>query len=545
MTANTTTPVSNALRRDLAEIVGSDRVLTSFPDRVAYNADCWPRGIILTRGRELGRHLPGAVIQPKNEHEVLAVVQWARRTSTPIVPFGAGSGVCGGTLADGDGVVVDMKRLNKIVDTRETDMTARIQSGAIGQLLETELNRRELTLGHYPSSIYCSSLGGWIAGRGAGQYSSRYGKIEDMIASMRVILGSGEVVETGPDPLAPKPRYLVPDVGADLTQLFVGSEGTLGLITEATLRIDRLPRQRIYRGFQFHDVATALEAIREMMQQGIRPSVVRLYDAFDSLLAKRGSGKSDQPSSLRARALTSKLSSMAMDVLPAGIFSEVQGRMNDVTRGILKRVLGQPMTLNAVIDILPSDCLMIVGFEGSTDLVEDEAYCGFDILERYGVDLGSEPGEHWYQHRMDVSYKQSPMYDAGAFVDTMEVSTTWSNLNRLYDSVRRALAPHVLVMAHFSHVYPEGSSIYFTFAGFGDGLEETMERYKATWKTGLDAVARAGGSIAHHHGVGVSKAPWTHHDHPGGRGMFDALKSTFDPDGILNPGKVYPDQELT
>jgi alkyldihydroxyacetonephosphate synthase len=535
--------VSNALRRDLAEIVGHERVLTSFPDRVAYNADCWPRGIILTRGRELGRHLPGAVVQPKNEHEVMAIVQWARRTSTPIVPFGAGSGVCGGTLADGDGVVVDLKRLNRIVETRASDMHARIQSGAIGQILETELNRRKLTLGHYPSSIYCSSFGGWIAGRGAGQYSSRYGKIEDMVSSLRVVLGTGEVVETCPDPLATKPRYLVPDAGPDLTQLMIGSEGTLGLITEGTVRIDRLPDRRIYRGFQFHDVNTALEAIREMMQLGIRPAVVRLYDAFDSLLARRGSGKSDQPTSLRARALTSKLSSMAMDILPAGVFSEVKGRMNDVTRGILKRVLGQPMTLNAVIDILPGDCLLIVGFEGHNDLVEAEAFCGYEVLERYGVDLGSEPGEHWYAHRMDVSYKQSPMYDAGAFVDTMEVSTTWSNLPRLYDSVRRALAPHVLVMAHFSHVYSEGSSIYFTFAGFGDGLEDTLRRYKATWQTGLDTVARAGGSVAHHHGVGLSKSPWTHHDHPGGRGLFDALKETFDPDGIMNPGKVYPAED--
>jgi alkyldihydroxyacetonephosphate synthase len=197
------------------------------------------------------------------------------------------------------------------------------------------------------------------------------------------------------------------------------------------------------------------------------------------------------------------------------------------------------MTLNRVIDVLPAECLLVIGFEGTTRIVADEAHYAFDVLSRYGTDLGQEPGQHWLKHRMDVSYKQSAMYDAGAFVDTMEVSTTWANLNHLYESVRRALAPHVLVMAHFSHVYPEGSSIYFTFAGFGADLEDTMRRYETTWQVGLDTVARCGGSVAHHHGVGQSKASWTHHDHPGGAPLFQVLKNTFDPDGILNPGKVY------
>jgi alkyldihydroxyacetonephosphate synthase len=280
-----------------------------------------------------------------------------------------------------------------------------------------------------------------------------------------------------------------------------------------------------------------------MMQLGLRPAVVRLYDAFDSLIARRKAGKGDANESLRAKVLTSRLGEMALDILPFDVNTEIKGRINQVTRVFLGRVLGQPIAINTLIDVLPGDCLLVIGFEGTSELAREEAHAAFDLLARYGIDLGEEPGKHWLKHRMDVSYKQSAMYDAGAFVDTMEVSTTWSNLPHLYESVRRALAPHVLVMAHFSHVYPEGSSIYFTFAGFGADLEDTLARYHKTWSVGLETVARAGGSVAHHHGVGMSKAAWTERDHPGGRALFDALKATFDPDGIMNPGKVYRDAQ--
>ncbi|MEZ4459257.1 MAG: FAD-binding protein [bacterium] len=446
---------SVALTNDLSEIVGRAHVLTSAPDKLAYNNDCWPRGIILTRGKQVRQHLPAAVVQPKGEHEVLGLVQWARQTGTPIVPYGAGSGVCGGALTDGEGIIVDLKRLRRVQVTRAEDMLVRAQAGAIGMTLEQELNRQGFTLGHYPSSLYCSSLGGYLAARSAGQYSSRYGKIEDMVTSMRVVTGTGEVLETAPDPLAPRPRHLVPDCGPDMTQVFVGSEGTLGIITEATLRISANPTIQVYRGFQFSSVEVALEAIRDMMQQGLRPAVVRLYDAFDSLIAKRRAGSGGE--SLKTKLLTQKLNDLATEILPIDITGELKGRLSTVKSALLGRVLGQPVTLNRVIDVLPAECLLVVGFEGTSRLVADEAHHAFDVLSHYGTDLGQEPGLHWLKHRMDVSYKQSAMYDAGAFVDTMEVSTTWANLDHLYQSVRRALSPHVLVMAHFSHVYPKAA----------------------------------------------------------------------------------------
>ena len=529
------TPSQNMLR-ELGAILGSEHVLTSFPDRLAYNNDCWPRGIILARGRRLKGHLPAAILQPADAGEVARIVEWARKTSTPLIPYGAGSGVCGGTLTDGQGVIVDLKRMKSIVSVRKADMTMRAQSGIIGMNMERELQRRGFTLGHFPSSLICSSLGGYLAARSAGQYSSRYGKIEDMVASMQVVTGSGEVFETAPNPLAAHPRAMTPQGIMDLTQLFVGSEGTLGLITESTLHISPLPRKRHYRGFHFDDVEGALGAIKLMMQQGLRPTVVRLYDAFDTLIAKRG--KSDDE--LAPSGMLERVGSWLGEWAGKDTTDELKGQIEHIARGLLGRILGQPLLLNRMIEALPTDCLLIVGFEGDGEAVRHEAEYAWELLDRFGFDLGEEPGLHWLENRFNVSYKMSPMFASGAFVDTMEVSTTWANLPNLYSGVRKAMAEHVLVMAHFSHVYPEGASIYFTFAGVADTLDETLERYDRTWRAGLDAVAASGASIAHHHGVGLSKSPWTHHDHPGGAPLFSALKSAFDPDSIMNPGKVWP-----
>jgi alkyldihydroxyacetonephosphate synthase len=533
---------ANTMVSDLATIVGREHVLASQPDRLAYQGDCWPRGIIRTRGRDLDHHCPAAIVQPASEDEVAALVRWARKTGTPLVPFGAGSGVCGGVLADDSKVIVDVKRMKQILETREDDLTVRVQAGAIGMPFEQELQRRGFTLGHFPSSIYCSSVGGWVAARGAGQFSSLYGKVEDMVTSVRAVTGTAEILDTAADALADRPRHQVSGTGGpDLTQLFVGSEGTMGVLTEASFNMARKPNHRFYRGFRFPDVETALSAIRDMMQAGLMPALVRLYDALDTFLHKSNGSKSSDKhdSSNIAPGLFRQLRKFAVDSVPEAVTSTLREQARKATHAVVGRVLGSPMTLNSLANVLPSDCLLIVGFEGSSPLIEDESQYAFDLLGRYGLDLGPEPGLHWLEHRYDTSYKQSPMFDAGAFVDTMEVSTSWSNVKNLYDTVREALSPHVLVMAHFSHVYPYGSSIYFTFTGFGADMDETLERYDTTWKVGLDAVASVGANVAHHHGVGEAKARWTHHDHRGGRQAFDGLKAAFDPDGIMNPGKVY------
>lgn len=514
--------LSTVDQKTLTAIVGKESLLLSYPDRIAYNADSWPRNLILSRGQIISPYLPAAILQPHNEKELIKIVKWATKTKTPLVPFGAGSGVCGGTLTKDKGIVVDMKHFNRILSIDKQSFHLHSETGIIGMNLERELNRQDLTLGHFPSSLYCSTLGGYLAGRSAGQFSTRFGKIEDMTHSIRVVTGKGEAFTTGKN-------------NFDMLQAILGSEGTLGFITEAIMRIEPKSsdtKHRYYRGFEFDNISSAIEAMQHLIQSGLRPTVLRLYDEFDSLIAKRKAGRSKS-------SLSNKLIEKFENILPTEAASHIRDNATSISQAILGRVLGAPIILNTIVDALPAECLLIVGFEGEGDIVKAEAKEAFHLLGKRGIDLGEAPGQHWLDHRMDVSFKQSAMYVAGTFVDTMEVSTTWTNLERLYRNVRRSLSKDVFIMAHFSHAYEHGCSIYFTFVGYADGLENTLQEYKEVWKKALTTVQESGASIAHHHGVGISKAGFIEHDHPHGRAFFELLKTGFDPAGILNPGKVW------
>lgn len=537
-----------ALVEALASVVGRRHVLTSLPDRLAYSRDCWPEGIILARGGRLMLHRPAAIVQPADEAQVAAVMQVIQSFEAPVVPYGAGSGVCGGALPDRGGVVVDVKRLSAIEHLDVQGLKARVGAGAIGMILETELERRGLTLGHFPSSLYCSSLGGYLAARSAGQCSSRFGKIEDMVQSLRVVTNRGDIWDSAPGPGADRWPG-----GPDATQLVVGSEGTLGIITSGVLRLHRAPEARIYRGFRCESVQAGLDAIREVMQAGLRPTVLRLYDEFDTLIAGSLSPKamqravvSDDEEALPEGLLGALRQAATGLSLPerlrrrGGVLPQLGERVRRATRGLLGRAIGQPLILNQLAEALPGGCLLVVGFEGERAAAHREAEAGFSIFSRTCVDFGPGPGEHWLKNRFNVSYKQSPMFEAGAFVDTMEVATTWSNLLPLYEAVKQAVAPHAFIMAHFSHAYGEGASIYFTFAGFGADVDETLEAYQRVWSSAQEAVARTGACVSHHHGVGLSKAAWVPRDQRGGRALYEALGAAWDREGLLNPGKVWP-----
>lgn len=511
---------SQVARSKAAEIVGEQWFFDSTADRLAYGRDCWPMGVLWTRGGKVFQYNPDFIVAPGSRDELVQLVNLARETKTPLIPYGAGSGVCGGTLPTRGGFTVDVKRFNGIVEIDEDALTARVRAGAIGMHVETDLNRRGYTLGHYPSSLICSSIGGYVAGRSAGQLSSRFGKIEDMCLSLEMVAGTGEVIETA-------------HWSPDLTQLFTGSEGTLGVITECTLRIEPAPEERIYRGFQFDTLESALDAMRRLMQAGFRPAVVRLYDAFDTIMAKHG--KKGETDDVEPEGLVAQLTEFAR----ARVGGAVKSTVKKAALGLVKRALGAPLLLNKAVEALPAGPMLIVGFEGPQGVTAREAAAAMNILSVQGEDLGPEPGEHWFHNRYSVSYKQSPMLELGAFVDTMEVSTTWDNLLNLYRAVRDAVGRHAFIMAHFSHVYPEGSSIYFTFAGFAPDGEPIETLYSRTWSVAQAAVRRVGASVAHHHGVGLSKAQNLCADHIGGESLNRILKDRFDPAGIMNPGKLW------
>jgi alkyldihydroxyacetonephosphate synthase len=546
------------LAADLERIVGPRRVSMRETDLVTYSRDMWPRLLLAVRERGTPEGpRPHAVVWPETTREVVAIVRLARSHGVPIIPYGGGSGVCGGVVPVRGGITIDVKRMDSLVGINSDDMLCDVEAGINGERFERALQRQGYTFGNFPSSIYCSTVGGWLATRAAGQMSTKYGKVEDRVAGLTVVTGRGDVIET--DGLARAAR------GPSFTQLLLGSEGTLGVITSARLRVSPAPALRVLRGFEFESVAHGVEAIRRVMQRGLTPAVVRLYDELDTFLSRVDLGEKHAAPS-RDPGLLAPVPEPGSGALPAlprdrqadeapasGPGSGIRRALERLGKGRLRRSLRQeiisaalsrPRLLNTLASTVTErfarrGCKLIVGIEGARTRTEVEARLTLGELERAGgKDLGEEPGRHWLEHRYDVSYNMSPLFRGGAFVDTMEVAATWERLLDLYHSVREAISRHALVMAHFSHAYSEGCSIYFTFAGRGDTRAESERVYDAIWREGMAATTRAGGTISHHHGVGMLKSAYMHGEHREAMAVLRALKQTFDPDNIMNPDKL-------
>lgn len=544
---------AEALRRDLEKILGPRRVSMRETDLVTYSRDMWPRLLLAIREHGLpSTPRPHAVVWPESVREVAAIVRLARSSGVPVIPYGGGSGVCGGVVPVRGGITIDMKRMDNLLSVQGDEMLCDVEAGANGERFERELARRGYTFGHFPSSIYCSTVGGWLATRAAGQFSTKYGKVEDRVAGLTVVTGRGDILET--DGLARATR------GPDWTQLFLGNEGTLGIITSARLRLSPAPAIRLLRGYQFESVHHGLDAIRRVMQRGLRPAVVRLYDEVDTLLhtLRKGGGQPEDADADRFGPVPMP-DSGALPAMPAREDEPARGRISralgflgekraqlthNLRRDAMAAALTRPRLFNGVVGTMAEralrrGCRLIIGLEGARIRTEVEARLTFGELERAGgKDLGEGPGRDWLAHRYAISYAMSPTFRDGAFVDTMEVASSWESLLDLYDSVREAIGRHALVMAHFSHAYQEGCSIYFTFAAHGKDRRDSERIYDAIWRDGLTAVTRVGGTISHHHGVGLLKSAHMAGEHREAMNILRALKQTFDPDRILNPGKL-------
>ena len=530
----------------IRNLLREDQSSTTRPDRISYSGDMWPRMQLWKKMGVIDRSPPDCVVWPENGDEVAAVLKEANRHKCPVIPYGAGSGVCGGTYPVKGGVVIDVRRMDKVVRIDEESFLLEAEAGILGHHLEQALGEKGFTLGHFPSSILCSTLGGWVATRSAGQYSSFYGKIEDMVVGLEVVLPNGEVLRTG---------LFGNNYGGDWTQIFVGSEGTLGIITRVLLRIHPAPTRKEFRGFSFDRLSRATGAMRELMQSDVRPSVLRLYDPLDTLVAS--AGKREKKSGSLGKRMAFLLRSSPSIETPGPVSGDWMRKVSDriaagpspfmdgLQRQALHTALSQPLVLNKVIDVFSSRCLLIVGVEGQGQSVSDKMS---RIRERFtemgGEDLGEEPGLRWFRNRYAVSFKQSRFYAMGAFVDTIEVACPWSRLLELYDEVKRTIGQRALVMAHFSHAYAEGCSIYFTFAAYRPSPSESERLYMRIWHEALATVVRCGGTISHHHGIGLMKRDFMVREHGDGARLFRALKAQFDPNGIMNPGKLFPDVSL-
>ncbi len=513
---------------DLARVVPHLDTSADPADRVTYARDLWPRHHLAVRAGNVAEHRPAGIVWPENTEDVARIVRWAHDTETPIVPFGAGSGVCAGVLPHERMIVLDLKKMARVRSFAPAARTIDVEAGQMGLPFEEDLNRRGFTLGHFPSSILCSTVGGWVAARSAGQCSGLYGKIEDMVLALECVTGEGEVVTL---------RHRTS--GPNLLPLVIGSEGTLAVVTSATLRLHPLPESRAFCAFSFPSTEHGWEAMRAMFQRGLRPAVSRLYDPFDAMLARRGSVGGSQKKTSGAR----------------GGGAAGAARAPGLGAAALRTLLRRPGAINELLETSASSkmlggSLLVIIFEGAGDAPQRDVATTRALFATMSArDEGEEPARKWLRHRYSVSYRQAPVFAAGLFSDTMEVAAPWSRLHALYDGVRRALGKHVFVMAHLSHAYPDGCCIYFSFAGTASGKsadggwdERCEATYDRAWRAALAAAVEAGGTLAHHHGAGRSKAPRLPSE-LGSAGVetVRALMRAFDPRGILNPGNLVPD----
>ena len=453
------------------------RVHTDAETLAMHRRDAWALGEILElAGR--GAPAPAAVVRPESAEEVATVLRLCRDARVPIVPFGGGSGVCGGVEARPEEVVLSTRGLDGLVSLDSRDLRAAFRAGTLGGKAEERVAREGLTIGHWPQSIDRSTVGGWVATRAAGQFSTAYGAIEDLVLALEVVLPDGRILRTAETPRAA--------AGPDLRQLFMGSEGTLGVVTEVTFSLRPQPESQRLAAFHFPEFDAGLEAIRRFMRVGWRPPVVRLYDERESrrqFAAQCPEGR--------------HLLLLVHEGPAAGVTAEAAG-----VAALCAAEQGQAADPKAV--------------------------------------------EHWLEHRNQVpSFRE--LLERGLVVDTIEVAATWDRVMPVYRGVvasLRELPEVALASAHSSHSYRSGTNLYFTFAARVEDRARMAAVYEECWRRTMRATAAAGGGIAHHHGIGrVRRAYLRGEIGDAGVSLLRAVKRALDPDELLNPGVLIPEPE--
>ena len=492
------------LRVALERAVTREHVSLDPLDRVVHARGKSLRELIRQRHGELSR-VPDVVVRPGAEDEITAILRAALDFDAVVIPFGGGSSISGSLEAPADElrpvISVDLGRLDKVLEIDSGSRVARVQAGVFGPHLEQQLGVLGYTFGHFPDSFTHSTLGGWIATRSSGMQSDRYGDIADMTKGLRVVTPSGTLV-TRPVPST--------STGPSVREMVLGSEGRLGIITEATVHVRRIPGRRSILGYLFPTFADGLAAMQALAAREHEVSVTRVSDPNETQF------------------------SFAMRVDPT-LADKLQSQ---ALRIFLRRRLGFD---------LGQMCLSFIGYEGSERHVTRERRAVGKLVKRHGgLCIGSGPGALYDQKKFDIPYIRDFLLDRGAAGDVSETATTWSGLIPLYDSVIAAahrafaqLSVQGFVMCHLSHSYYAGACLYFTFAFRATSDRDMLAEYGVVKSAIQQTFVDNGATLSHHHAVGTEHAQWLGQDISApGVAMLEALFGGTDPGRNLNPGKI-------
>ncbi len=467
------------LAESLAAIVGEHNVMTTPDSLHAYANDQWWYAIAASAaGRPISK--PDVAVRPTTPEQVAAIVQLANQMEVPITPWGGGSGVQGAANADRGGIVLDLRALNQVRHINRKSLTCVVEAGKICRDFESELNAIGLSFTHYPASTEWATIGGSIGARGSGVLSSKYGKIEDHILSLEFVTPTGDLVHT---PAVPRHA-----AGPEITQLLVGAEGTLGIVTAATVKLRELPKARVFGAYSFANLSEGIEAGRQIMVSGLRPATIRLYDA-------------------------------------------------NAAAHSLARAVETPLT----------EATLVLMFDGAyPDLVQLEASKAFELCAAHnGRELPAKLSEMWWDRRYVFYY---PPYapELPSIWGTIDVVADFEHIEAVYhattEAIHAAVEPkwNLSLTTHFSHWYEWGSMIYARMkipTGPAD-LDEAKALHDAIFKAGVEAAMAAGAVMNDHHGVGMRLAPYMDAQYGAGMGALRAIKTALDPNNILSPGKL-------
>lgn len=454
---------------DLKSILPESQVLSDRETLQASSHDTWP---LSTKLRRLGCHdyQADVVVKVTDEKQIQQVLALATANDTPVTPRALASSVTGQPLPTRGGIVLDVTGMTQHREINITNLTVEVSAGYNGGQLEDELQQMGWTLGHSPQSLYQSTVGGWLSTLATGQFSSYYGGIEELVTAYTVILATGEKLRLKASPRAA--------MGPDLRQLFIGAEGTLGIVTSVQLKIFPLPQTRLYDSLELPSIDAGLEIMREQAMAGLRPFLLRLYDTNEA-----------------------------------------------------RHAMQNPLQDKPVI---------FLGTQGVDAVAHAEMDAFMAIVHRHGgKSIGSEGVLKWMERRFDFSTVEKLLDSHGGFAETIEIAHTWDGISGLYHALHEMLTPLAdEVLSHFSHVYPQGTSMYMILLGRESSDREAVEKLRTIWRETMRVCLEHHAELSHHHGGGLVRSPYARESLGSAHLLLRRVKQALDPNGTLNPGKL-------